>query len=372
MKRAPVVAATFVLVLLAVAAAPVEAQVVIRVSDVVSLRFGAFLQAQADWLEQVSGDQTATSGSSQNLFLRRARFLFGGRLAREIFFYMDTDNSRLGFNKTGSSALGQGFQLLDAFGEWRIGRGLVLDGGLLSVPYSREAMTSSATEFFFDASAYASIQQSATQSTGGNRDTGFLARGYVLDERLEYRLGVFAGYRSPASNNPLRVSGRLQWEFLDRETMYSPEWIGSTRYRGCYLTEKRVLAMGAAFDVQMGYRYSSGDLFAAIPAGPGSVQGKFQYQYVDGGTTFTAIPRQNTEQVDLGYYIKGAKLAPAFRWEQRTVCGQPGKGERRFGAGLNYYPYGMNFNIKAVYLLVDPRSGVRTNEFGIQLQLYYW
>jgi hypothetical protein len=364
--------ATALLVLVFTSPRPARAQAVLKVSDVITLRFGLFLQAQADWLQLPGLAQPAAAGYSQSLFLRRARLLFGGRLARNVYFYMDTDDPRLGFNKGGSSPLAQGFQLLDAFGEWRIADALILDGGLLSVPYSREAMTSSASEFFFDASAYANIQQVPTQSTGGNRDTGIVARGYVLDRRLEYRLGVFSGYRSPASNNPLRTSGRLQWEFFDREEMFAPDWVGSTRYGGCYLNGKRVLALGAGFDTQMDYRYASFDLFAAIPAGPGAIQGKFQAQYLDGGTTFPAIFPQNTEMIDLGYYITSLKVAPAFRWEHRTVNGQPARGEQRYGGGLNWYPYGMNFNIKVVYVRGDPKSGAGTNEFGVQLQFYYW
>jgi hypothetical protein len=358
---------------LLLAAGPAHAQAVIKVSDTVVLRFGVLLQAQADWLQFPNLAQTATTGYSQNLFLRRARLLFGGRLAKDVYFYVDTEDSRLGFNKAGSSALGQGFQLLDAFGEWRIAEALILDGGLLSVPYSREAMTSSASEFFFDASTYASIQQIPTQSTGGNRDAGIVARGYVLDQRLEYRLGAFSGYRSPTASNPLRTSGRLQWEFFDREEMSSPDWVGSTRYGGCYLTGKKVLALGAGFDMQMDYRYYSADLFASLPTGKaGSIEGKLQYQYLDGGTTFSNLQVQNTFQVDLGYYIKAVKIAPIVRYEQRNYNGQEAKNDSRFAVGLNYYPYKNNFNVKAVFYRVEPKTGVSLNEFALQLQVYYF
>ncbi|HUM03535.1 MAG TPA: hypothetical protein VL084_14695 [Thermoanaerobaculia bacterium] len=374
--RRAAAAAFFGLVLLALAAAgPAEGQAIIKVSDTVTLRFGVYLQAQADWLQLTNATLTDTIGYQQNLFLRRARLLFGGRIASDVYFYMDTDNSRLGYNKTGNSALGSGFQLLDAFGEWRIADAFMLDGGLIPVPYSREALTSSSGEFFFDASAYDYLQQTSTQSTGGNRDTGFLARGYFADHRLEYRLGVFQGARQTAqSKNAFRVSGRLQWEFFDREDMYSPGWIGSTFYPGWY-QDKKVLAVGAGFDTQKNFRYYSGDLFAAFPVSKsGSIQGKFQYQYVNGGTTFAALPLENTEQVDLGYYFNSLHIAPIVRWEQRIFNGQPSKSDMRYGGGLNWYPFKANapLNIKVVYIRVDPKTGVSTNEFGIQLQFFYW
>ncbi len=353
------------------AAGPANAQAIIKVSDTVTLRFGAILQVQGDWLQ--TANATETTGYQQNLYIRRARLLFGGQIASDVYFFMDTENSKLGLNKTGTSALGSGFQLLDGFGEWRPSNAFILDAGLMLVPYSREALTSSGSIFFFDLSAYAFLQQTGTQNTGGNRDTGFQARGYFADDRLEYRVGVFQGERLTGSHNAFRVSGRLQLELLDREAMHSPGGIYSLAYAGYYSGDKSILALGAGLDTQMDYNYYSGDLFASIPTGKsGAINAKFQYQYVNGGTTFTTLPTENTEQVDLGYYIKDMKVAPVVRWEQRVYNGAEAKNETRYGFGLNYYPYGNNFNIKAVFNRVDPKTGVSTNEFAIQLQFFYF
>jgi len=370
-RRAYAAALVVLAVSLVMAAGPASAQAVIKVSDVITLRFGAYLQAQADWLQ--TANETETTGYQQNLYIRRARILLGGRLASDVYFYVDTDNSKLGLNKTGTSALGSGFQLLDAIGEWRPADEFILDAGLVPVPYSREAMTSSASEFFFDFSAYDYLQQTAMQNTGGNRDTGVLARGYFIDHRLEYRIGVFQGERLTGSHNAFRASGRLQWEFLDQEDMYSPGVITSTFYPGVYFGDKKVLALGAGFDTQMDFSYYSADLFASLPTGTaGSIEGKLQYQYLNGGTTFTTLPLENTFQVDFGYYIKSAKIAPIVRYEQRTYNGLEAKNDHRFGVGLNYYPYKNNFNIKAVFNRVEPKTGVSTNEFALQLQFFYF
>ncbi len=378
--RAHAAALVVFAVILAMAAGPADAQAVIKVSDVITLRFGAYLQAQADWTQVANSTNTDTAGYQQNLYIRRARILLGGRLASDVYFYVDTDNSKLGLNKTGTSALGSGFQLLDAIGEWRAADAFILDGGVMPVPYSREALTSSSSEFAFDASAYDYLQQTATGSTGGNRDTGVLARGYFLDHRLEYRVGAFQGVRLTGSHNAFRASGRLQWEFLDQEDMYSPGVITSTFYPGAYFGDKKVLAAGAGFDTQMDYKYYSADIFASLPTGKaGAINGKLQYQYLNGGTTFTTLPLENTFQVDLGYYIKSAKIAPIVRYEQRAYNGIPQtsttqtyRNDHRFGVGLNYYPYKNNFNIKAVFNRVEPKTGVSTNEFALQLQFFYF
>jgi hypothetical protein len=349
------------------------AQALVKVNDVAYFRLGFYLQAQADWTQLANTANTDTDGYQQNLFLRRVRFLLAGRVAPNLYFFMETDNPRLGYNKSGSTALGSGFQLIDGLAEWRLADALILDGGLIAVPYSRVALTGSIRLFFFDADPYGYLQQTATQSTAGNRDTGFLARGYFLDHRLEYRIGVFQGVRLPGVKNAFRASGRVQWEFFDREDLYSPSYIGGAFYPGTYLATKKVLAVGTGFDTQMDFRYYSGDIFAAIPIGDaGSVEGQVQYQYLDGGVTFTTLSVQNTFAVDAGFFVKSLTFAPVFRYEQRTYNGQPARDESRSGVSLNYYVHGHNFNIKVAYIRIAPTTGVSTNQFAIQLQAFYY
>src|SRR5881296_1815534 len=52
----------------------------LKVSDSVNFRFGALMQPQADWTQDV-----VTSGYTQNLFIRRVRFLVGGQMAKNLF-----------------------------------------------------------------------------------------------------------------------------------------------------------------------------------------------------------------------------------------------------------------------------------------------
>src|ERR1700738_2009921 len=52
----------------------------IKVSDTVNFRFGALLQSQADF------QQTSTGGYAENVFVRRARFIVSGQVAKQVFF----------------------------------------------------------------------------------------------------------------------------------------------------------------------------------------------------------------------------------------------------------------------------------------------
>jgi len=370
---------TVALVLL-LTAGTADAQAILKISDTAFLRFGALLQPQADWMELTNSTNTDTIGYQQNFFIRRARIYFAGRVTKDVYFYFCTENANLGKNKTGTSALGSGFQLLDGFGEWRLSEYFVLDGGLMRVPYAREALKAAPSQFTLDTSAYNYLQSSATGSTGGNRDTGFLIRGYFLDRRLEYRAGAFQGVRLTGSHNPFRFAGRLQYSFLDKEDMLAPGSTYSLSYPGSYLGDKRVLALGAAFDTQLDYNYYSADLYASIPTGKsGAIESTLQYQYISGGKTFATLPTQNTFMLEGGYYFKSAKLAPLARYEQRVYNGmamvsptQTFRNEFRWGVGLNWYPFKFNMNAKAYYTRIEPKVGVATNQFSVQLQFYYF
>ena len=69
----------------ALAAPRANAQAVIKVNDDVNFKFGFLLQPQADWTENAANGST-----SQNLFVRRARVLVGGQLAKNLTFFFET------------------------------------------------------------------------------------------------------------------------------------------------------------------------------------------------------------------------------------------------------------------------------------------
>jgi hypothetical protein len=51
------------------------------------------------------------------------------------------------------------------------------------------------------------------------------------------------------------------------------------------------------------------------------------------------------------------------------------KNENRYVGGLNFYPYPKaenNFNIKVWFSRVTPKVGFATNEFTVQMQVFYF
>ncbi len=356
LRRGVLFAAAGVLLM---AAAPALAQLQITSPDGnAKIKFGLLLQGWGDWTQDA-----ASGGYAENLFLRRARFLMGGQIAPDVTFFLETDNPNLG---KAPKSLGSGFIIQDAFMEWKPADEFSLDAGLILIPLCRNCLQSATTLVSMDYGSFSFLNSAPTQSSVG-RDTGFQAKGYLLDQKLEYRFGVFQGIREAGSRNSFRTAGRLQYEFLEPEV--------GPFYTGTYLGKKKVLAVGVGYDSQQDYKATSGDVFFDHPVGEdGSVTARFDYIRWDGGTTLATLPKQNDSFAEVGYYFKPVKLMPFLRYEKQSFSNavDESKNQSRYQAGVGYYPYGYNFNIKAGYTRISPEVGNKTNEFTIQFQFLYF
>lgn len=337
-----------------------------------TVKFGILFQPQAEWLQD-----TTTGGYQQNFFLRRARINLSGNLGKNVAYFIQTENSRLGYatgtatgGATANKTISTGLQMQDAVVEWRLQKEFNLWAGLIYLPTSREALKGSATEFALDQSTWAYTATGALQGTGG-RDTGFMARGYFVKDRLEYRIGAFQGFRQAGSRNSFRTIARLQYNFFDVETYNLPA------YSGAYLGTKKVLAIGAAYDTQSDYKGYTADVYVDIPTPFGAVEGTATYQLLDGGVFLpAALPKSTIFQIEACAYLKNSKVGPWARYEQRDFTAASQRDEKRVLVGVNYYVKGHNFNAKAAFGKVDyspafPSGRDSASQFALQLQVYY-
>jgi hypothetical protein len=339
------------------------AQALVKVNDNINFKVGILLQPQADFLQT-----DATGLYAENLLVRRLRFIVGGQLAKNIVFFWETENSRLGQSTTAAKNLATGFVTLDATVEWRIRKEFNLQGGLIRLPVSREALKAASSNFAIDTSAYTFQTGTPLQASSAERDTGLMARGYFLNDHLEYRVGGFQGLRDTAGRNSFRGVTRIQYDVFDTELYNMPS------YPGSYLGTKKILAFGFAYDFQKTYKSGSADVYASIPTPGGAIESTLQVQYVNGGTTVTTLPQFNTEQFEAGYFVKSLKAAAYARYEQKHVAGDITKTEQRLLVGVNYYVSGNNFNIKAGWgkLHFPNATTPNTNEFILQFQAAYF
>jgi Phosphate-selective porin O and P len=352
-----IIAAIAALVLL-LAASTAAAQATIKVNDDVNLRFGLLGQVQADTLED-----PGTDAQTNNLFIRRIRLLFGGQVAKNVTFFVETDSANLGRTVNGTKNIPSTTIIQDAYGEFKASDAFAIDAGLMFVPFSRNSVQSAATLLPVDYGAYTFSASGPTQSSTG-RDTGFQAKGYLADNHFEYRLGAFQGSRDARSHRAFRYAGRAMYNVFDTEVGFF--------YTGTYVGKKKIVAVGAAFDTQDDYHAYDADLFVDYPAGPGAVTLQFDYNRFDGGTTLATLPKQNDLLLELGYLISALKLTPVVQFSRRDVLDVSTGDEQRSSFGLNYWWAAHNANIKAAFMVIDPTGLPRQNEFTIQLQFFYY
>jgi hypothetical protein len=375
--------ATLALAVLSVPAAEARGQVVIKVNDDVGFRLGLLLQGWADWTQD-----PISEGYSQNLFLRRLRFIVAGTVARDVSFFFQTDNPRLGNAGTsGTKSLNTGFLTQDAFAEWKIaGDKIMLNAGLFYTPQSRGVLNSSSSTLSFDAPTFGTLQSSLEQGSSG-RDVGFQLKGYLVSDRLEYRAGVFAGQRQgptpqgAGSRNSPRAAARVQYDVFDTEKGYT--YVGTNR------GAKKILAFGIWGDSQGDFKAYGSDVMADIPVGKDAVtletdylfyDGGKQFQQVIGGVATALLPKQDAVFAQAGYYFHALKLQPFLRYERldfREERFQTGD-QQRYGCGLNWYVSAQNLKVTPFYerivSKIKPATATTkdTNHFGVQLQFLYF
>ena len=371
------VALVFLALLIAILPGIASAQAIIKVNDNVNFRLGVLLQGWADWNGQ-SDAAGNTAGFQQNLFLRRARFFLGGQVAKDVTFFFMTDNPNLGKSTqtltsgtTGIKAPATGFIVQDAYLEWAVANEFRIQGGLILIPLCRNCNSSAASLVSMDYGTWSFQENVSTQSSVG-RDTGFQAKGYLADDHLEYRAGVYSGFRAPGVKDSFRFSGRVQYNFFDVEKVQF--------YPGTYFGKKKIFAVGASVDNQSDYTAYAADLFFDYPVGKDNgLTAQADYIRYDGGATFptAALFKQDVLFLEAGFFLGGPKVMPFLRYElekyQDTVNEKLNK--NFYQAGFGWYPYGSNFNIKAGFTRKefpnDPLTA-STNQYTVQFQVFYY
>ena len=250
----------------------------------------------------------------------------GGQVAKDVTFFFQTDSGNLGKVTNGVKATNTGFIIQDAWVSWKIDDAFILDAGLFLVPLSRNILQSTLSFYTLDISPTSTVMAGPTQ-TVGLRDTGFQAKGYLVDGgRLEYRAAVMQGVRDAASRNSLRTAGYLQYNFFEKEKGYV--------FAGTNLGKKKILNVNGGFDVQKDYKAYSGDVFASIPVAKGDeIGGQVQWIHYDGGDFIKTIPKQDDLLVEAAYYLSKVKVQPFLKYESQKFAYDvdKAKDQERFG-----------------------------------------
>lgn len=344
-----------------------------------TIKFGVLAQPQYEGAGSVAAD-----GFANNLFLRRARILVGGTLFGLFDYFLDTDFPNL-FKTTAvappatSVKPTPGMNIQDVFLTYKPMADLLkVDVGYMLPPLAHNAVQGAGTLYGLDYFAFSFLQSGVfnTSASPVGRDVGVQARGLVLDGKLEYRAGLFQGKRNDptatevGARNFFRFAARVQVNLFDPEPGFF--------YAGTYFGAKKIVSVGASLDVQGGYRYFAGDVFADLPIGPGVFTGQLNLTHLNGGTFIpaaTPLPGQTALMAEAGFNFKAFQVSPIVRFEHRWVDGPPpaGASETRFSLGAAYWPYLHNSNLKLFYTRLSTEGALHgANQINLQWQVYFF
>ena len=94
---------------------------------------------------------------------------------------------------------------------------------------------------------------------------------------------------------------------------------------------------------------------------------------LNGSTTITALPKSTIFVADGAVFMKGSKLGPWLRFEDRSFAApRKSLSEKRYLVGVNWYPMGNNLNVKSALGYLQPEVGRKQKQLTLQLQFFIY
>jgi hypothetical protein len=348
-------------------AAPASAQWQLETKDgKATVKVGFLAQPQVESLETPDG-----TGHSTNLFLRRFRILFGGKVSDKWTYFFETDSPNLGkaapdktVNPTGAKDAGNMY-IQDMFVTYNYSNDFKIDGGLMLLAQSHNHEQSAATLLPVDYGPYTFLESGPTQERVG-RDYGVQVRGYPGKQHIEYRLGVFQGVRGVEARNAVRVAGRAVYYPYAAETGFF--------YGGTNQGSKRLVGLGASFDRQKEYGTYGADAFVDQPIHKGQqgVTAQFNWVRFDGGKFLPSLPKQDTYLVEAGYHLMKGTYTPFVQYAVRDFADAASADQNSLQVGLAYWMAAHQRNLKFSAGRLHTRGRSDQTQVLLQLQIFFY
>jgi hypothetical protein len=172
-----------------------------------SIKFGFLAKLRGESIDPPTGS------AEQNLFFRRLRILAGGKLNDKWSFFFETDSPNLG---KGSGASKSGDIFIQDFVVTYKPKSdkFMLDFGQLLAAVTYNSNQSAVSLLATDYQPTSFVWAGALDTKVG-RDYGVRARGYLMNDKLEYRASLLSGNRGADSTNSFRFFGRVMYNFFD-------------------------------------------------------------------------------------------------------------------------------------------------------------
>jgi hypothetical protein len=346
-------------VIIAASVTPARAQWTLDTKDgKASLRFGFLAQPQLEVID--TPDNTATT---KNIFLRRVRILFGGKVSDKWTFFFETDSPNLGKATAGVKDSGS-VLMQDAFVTYNCCDAFKVDAGLILTPLGHNHLQSAATLLAVDYGPYTFLESTPTGERVG-RDYGAEVRGYPAGH-FEYRLGVFQGVRGLDGSNQFRVAGRAVYYPFAADTGFF--------YGGTWQGTKRIVALGASFDKQKEYSTYGADAFVEQPfdKGAAGVTVQFDWMRFDGGTFLTSLPRQNAYLLEAAVHLAQSHFSPLVQYATRNFTNPLTADTNSLQAGAAFWMAGHTRNVKFTAGRLHTDGKPNQTQVLLQLQIFFY
>jgi hypothetical protein len=323
---------------------------------------------------------------TSNFGFRRNRLALMGAWSDKVSLYVQTEFTEdLNVDTLGvaDGNLGSDFQILDAVVRFSFSPAFKLNVGKFKYNLSRENLESCEDPLTLDRSLFIRPPYVTTRSQG------VALWGNLFDEKVQYRVDAMEGRKAVsgvvAPSSALRYSGRAHVTLFDPESSYG--------YKGTYLGKKKVLTIGAAYqlepnvtyidtDTKLGeedYQAWTVDAFFEYPLGDaGTVTASGAYEKVDLGDAYQGanpdlgatglFGQKNGWYGKGGYLFKGVPLQVFGRYEKwRFACLNNVFDQivDWYGFGANYYVWGQNLKLTVEWSKTDfDQEGVFTSVQG--------
>ena len=324
-----------------------------------SIKFGFLAKLRGEFIDPPTGS------TQQNLFFRRLRILAGGKLNDKWSFFFETDSPNFGKaggpngDKNHPDMFIQDFVVTykpqsDKF---------MLDMGQILQAVTYNSNQSAVTLLAPDYNPTSFVWLNALDTKVG-RDYGVRARGYLMNDKLEYRASILSGSRRPDSTNSFRYFGRVMYNFF--------EPMKGLFYTGTTLGKKRLLSVGASVDTQEDYQTTSVDFFYDQPLGDSgnafTLQGS--WSNVDGDVFLPTLLEQTNTTFEAGFYMGQSKVMPFVQYSNQDFDSAGTADVETTMFGLGYFFRGFNGNLKFSWGQRDVDGGSSTDTIWLQLQAF--
>lgn len=323
-----------------------------------SIKFGFLMQGRAEYNDVDGGDE------SKDMYFRRLRILAGGKLTDKLSYFFETDSANLGKRSAdGTKSNNTDITMQDFVVTWKPGGdAFMLDIGQLLAAVTYNSNQSAITLMATDYGATSFVWSGPLDCKVG-RDYGVRARGYLFNDKLEYRASILEGNRSDSSEDP-RFFARVMYNFFDPQK--------GLFYTGTSLGKKHLLSIGASYDTQDDYDTTSLDAFWDQPLGSNgnSVTAQAAWSSLDGDDFLPSLPEQDNIFAEAGFYHAGTKLMPFVQYSDQDFDSSAFNDVQKTQLGIGYMYNGYNGNLKFSYAKVDTDGGNDRDEWWLQAQFF--